>query len=93
MPAFKIEITGNHMLLTISHISFVGKIYNKLEEINDDCLFGVDLLKYNNFSIENKGKMDFKIQIVFEAGLIHASENLHQRLEIGRLVFYYREEI
>ena len=30
IPAFKIEITGNHMLLTIPHISFVGKIYNKL---------------------------------------------------------------
>jgi len=56
-------------------------------------IFQIFIFYRDNFSIENKGKMDFKIQIVFEAGLIHASENLHQRLEIRRLVFYYREEI
>jgi hypothetical protein len=61
---YKIEITGNHIL----HISFAGKIYSKLEEVDNDCLFGVDLLEYNNFGFENKGKMNFKIQIVFEAG-------------------------
>jgi hypothetical protein len=80
--AFKIEITGNHLLPTIPQISFAGKICSKPEEVDDDCLFGVDLLEYNNFSFEIKGKINFKIQIVFEARSDSRSENLPQELKL-----------
>jgi hypothetical protein len=43
-------------------------------------LFGVDLLEYNNFSVDNKG-------IVFKAGLNSRFKKLAPRLEIGRLAF------
>jgi hypothetical protein len=85
--AFKIEITGNHLLPTIPQISFAGKICSKPEEVDDDCLFGVDLLEYNNFSFETKGKINFKIQIVFEAGPDSRFRKLASRIEIGRSVF------
>ena len=84
---FKIEITGNHMLPTAPHISFAAKIYRKPEHVDDNCLFGVDLLEYNNFSFTNKGKMNFKIQIVFEAGPDSRFRKLLPKLEIGKLVF------
>jgi hypothetical protein len=35
---FKIEITGIHMLLTIPHLFYTGKIYSKLEEVVDCVL-------------------------------------------------------
>jgi hypothetical protein len=58
-----------------------------LEQIDDDCLFGIDLLEYNNFSFQDKGKMNFKIQIVFEAGADSRFRKLPLKLEVGKLVF------
>ena len=86
--AFKIEIPENYTLQqTGPHISFARKIYSKPEEIDNDCSFGVQLLEYNNFSFGNKEKMNFKIQVVFEAGPDSRFKKLASRLEIGKSVF------
>ncbi|POG67867.1 hypothetical protein GLOIN_2v1481254 [Rhizophagus irregularis DAOM 181602=DAOM 197198] len=69
--AFKLPQTGNYddnLLPYGPYASFVGKIYEAVVQHENDCKFGVNLLEYNNFSFGNKERMDFKIQVVYEAG-------------------------
>ncbi|GBB86648.1 hypothetical protein RclHR1_13010004 [Rhizophagus clarus] len=84
---FRIETTESHMLPAAPYIPFSGRIYSKPEQIDDDCLFGVELLEYNNSSFANKEKMNFKIQVVFEAEPDSRFKKLAPRLETERLVF------
>ena len=45
------------------------------------------MLKYNNFNFENKEKINFKIQVIYEAGSNSRFKKLVQRLQIGKLIF------
>ncbi|GES86518.1 hypothetical protein GLOIN_2v1481254 [Rhizophagus clarus] len=75
-------------LLPISpYASFVGKIYETVEQSDNDCKFGIILSEYNNFSFGNKAKTDFKIQVVYEAGSDSRFKKLAPKLSIGRLVY------
>jgi len=71
--------------LTGPYASFVGKIYETVEQKDNDCKFGINLLEYNNFDFGNKERMEFKIQAVYETG--PRFKNLAQRLSIGKFVF------
>jgi hypothetical protein len=45
------------------------------------------LLEYNNFNFGNKEKINFKIQVVYEAGPNSRFKKLAPRLQIGKLIF------
>ena len=49
------------------HISFARKVYARPEEQESDCKFGVNLIEYNNFNFRNKEKMNFRMQVVYDA--------------------------
>ncbi len=88
--AFKIphsETHENNLFSTGPYASFVGRIYEEVEEQENDCKFGVNLFEYNNFSFANKERMNFKIQVVYESGPDSRFRKLASRLEIGKLVF------
>src|SRR5437763_3739476 len=88
LAAFKIEdYKLNEILSTSPYASFVGRIYEKPEEYENDCKFGVNLFEYNAFNFGNKGKMNFKIQVVYEAGPDSRFRKLSPKLEIGKLIF------
>jgi hypothetical protein len=69
------------------YASFVGTIYEGIEKNENDCKFGVNLLEYNGFNFANKEKMNFKIQVVYEAGPNSRFSKLASRLQIGKTVF------
>jgi hypothetical protein len=78
---------NDNLFLTGPYASFVGKIYEAIEQNENDCKFGVTLSEYNNFSFGNKAKMDFKIQVVYEAGPNSRFKKLAPRLSVGKLVY------
>src|SRR6266540_1865522 len=87
--AFKIPISENHetdLFQAEPYISFVGRIYESVKQNENDCKFGVNLLEYNNFNFANKEKMNFKMQIVYEAGPDSRFRRLASKLTIGKLV-------
>ena len=45
------------------------------------------MLEYNNFNFGNKEKINFKIQVVYEAGPNSRFKKLAPRLQIGKLIF------
>src|SRR2546423_15522483 len=69
------------------YITFVGKICSKLKQDDNDCVFEVDATEYNNFSFTNKGRINFKVQVVFEAGPNSRIRKFTLKLEIKRLIF------
>ena|SRR2546421_12807938 len=87
--AFKISIPKNHNDLHPSGLygSFVGRIYEGIEQNDNDCKFDINLLEYNSFSFANKEKMNFKIQVVYEAEPDSRFKKLVPRLQIGKLIF------
>lgn len=88
--AFKLPIPDdsiNELFPASPYASFVGRIYEAVEQYENDCKFGVTLLEYNNFSFASKSKMDFKIQVVYEAGPDSRFKKLITRLNTGKLVF------
>ena len=91
--AFKIEFPGIYEINEIQlpstgpHISFVGRIYSIPEQQENDCLFGIHLFEYNNFNFRDKGKVNFKIQVVYEAGPNSRFAKLASKLQLGKLVF------
>src|SRR6266498_2364160 len=88
--AYKIEIPDINEIelpLTGPNVSFVGRISNKAEQINNDCRLGVDLLEYNNFNFGNTEKMIFKLQVVFDVGPDSRFKKFSNRLNIGKLIF------
>jgi hypothetical protein len=90
LAAFKIEILNDiniKLPLIKPSISFAEKISSGAEQIDDDCRLGVNLLEYNNFNFGNKEKMNFKVQVVFEAELGSHFKKLATRLDTGRLIF------
>ena len=89
--AFKIESSSPYHEIQLPpsgpHISFAGRIYSKPEEQENDCKFGVYLIEYNNFNFGNKEKMNFKIQVVYDAGPNSRFRKLSLKLDIGKLVY------
>ncbi|CAB4438026.1 unnamed protein product [Rhizophagus irregularis] len=86
--AFKIELIEDEIPSTGPYISFVGKIYSRPKQDEDDCVFGINVSEYNNnFNFTNKGKVNFKIQVVYDAGQDSRFRKLAPKLEIGKLVF------
>ena len=85
--AFKMEFSEVKLPSTGPYITFVGKICSKLKQDDNDCVFGVDATEYNNFSFTNKGRISFKVQVVFEAGPDSRFRKFTPKLEIGRLIF------
>jgi hypothetical protein len=88
--AFKIPVSenyNNNLYQTGPYGSFVGRICEQVEENENDCKFGVNLLEYNNFSFANKEKINFKIHVVYEAGPDSRFRKLASRLQIGKLIF------
>ena len=73
--------------LTEPHISFAGKVYSKPVEEESDCIFSVNLTEYNNFNFGSKERMNFKVQVVYEAGPNSRFRKLASRLDIGKLVY------
>jgi len=69
------------------YVSFVGTIYEGIEKNENDCKFGINLLEYNGFNFANKERMNFKIQVVYEAGPTSRFNKLASRLQIGKTVF------
>lgn len=86
--AFKIELIEDEIPSTGPYISFVGKVYSKPKQDDNDCIFGVNVTEYNNnFSFANKGKVNFKIQVVYDASQESRFRKLAPILEIGKLIF------
>ena len=86
--AYKIESIGAQNVPPAGpHFSFTRRVYKKAQEQENDCLFGVELTEYNNFSFGNKEKMNFKIEIIYESGPNSRFRKLSSKLEIGKLVF------
>ncbi|CAB5128338.1 unnamed protein product [Rhizophagus irregularis] len=89
--AFKLPQTGNYddnLLPYGPYASFVGKIYEAVVQHENDCKFGVNLLEYNNFSFGNKERMDFKIQVVYEAGPnLRFKKIIAPKLNVEKLVY------
>ena len=63
----------------------VGRIDEAIEQKGNDCKFSISLSEYNNFSFANKERMDFKIEVVYEAEI--RFKRLATKLIIGKLVF------
>jgi hypothetical protein len=83
--AFKI---GNYKIpLTGPYVSFVGKIYSKPKQEDDDCVIGINVNEYNNFSFTNKGRINLKIQVVYDVGSDSRFRKLTPKLEIGKAIF------
>jgi hypothetical protein len=85
--AFKVDLTEDELPSTGPYITFVGKIYSKPKQDDNDCAFGIDVNEYNNFNFTNKGRISFKAQIVYEAGAESRFKKLTPKLEVGRSVF------
>jgi hypothetical protein len=85
--AFKIELTDDKFPSTGPYISFVGKIYSGPKQDDNDCVFGINVVEYNNFNFTNKGKINFKVQVVYESGPDSRFRKLTPKLEIGKLIF------
>ncbi|CAB5313954.1 unnamed protein product [Rhizophagus irregularis] len=85
--AFKIPTSENHDNINLPYGSFVGRIYEEVEQNGSDCKFGVNLLEYNNFSFASKEKINFRIHIVYEAGPNSRFIKLASRLQVGKLIF------
>jgi len=69
------------------YTSFVRTIYEGVEQNENDCKFGINLLEYNNFSFANREKMNFKMQVVYEAGPNSRFNRLASKLQIGKIIF------
>ena len=83
--AFKID---NYKIpLTGPYVSFVGKIVSKPKQEDDDCVIGVNVNEYNNFGFTNKGRINLKIQVVYEVGSDSRFRKLTPKLEIGKAIF------
>ena len=72
---------------TVPYITFIGKIYSRPKQDDNDCIFGIDITEYNNFNFTNKGRITFKIQTIYEAGPDSHFRKLTTKLEIGKLIF------
>src|SRR4051794_39926144 len=83
--AFKLE--NYKITLTGPYISFVGKIYSKPKQDDNDCIVGITVNEYNNFNFTNKGRIYFKIQVVYDAGSDSRFKKLAPKLEIGKMIF------
>ncbi|CAB4474712.1 hypothetical protein RhiirA1_438237 [Rhizophagus irregularis] len=82
--AFKIELIEDEIPSTGPYISFVGKVYSRPKQ--DDCVFGINVSEYNNnFNFTNKGKVNFKIQVVYDAGQDSRFRNLHQNWKLVKI--------
>jgi hypothetical protein len=58
-----------------------------VEQNGNDCRFGVNLSEYNNFNFGNRERMNFNIQVVYEACPDSRFRKLASRLIIGKSVF------
>jgi hypothetical protein len=89
--AFKLPTLGNkdEFLPAGPYASFVGTIYEGVEQNENDCKFGVNLLEYNNFNFANREKMNFKTQVVYEAGPNSRFNKLASRLQVGKTIFIF----
>ncbi len=85
--AFRIESAEDELPSTGPYISFVRKIYSRPKQEENDCVFGVNVTEYNNFSFTSKGRINFKIQVVYEVGPDSHFRKLTPKLEIGKLIF------
>jgi hypothetical protein len=86
--AYKIESIGAQNVPPAGpHFFLLEEYIKKAQEQENDCLFGVELTEYNNFSFGNKEKMNFKIEIIYESGPNSRFRKLSSKLEIGKLVF------
>lgn len=85
--AFKLENFGHRIPLTTPYISFVGKIYSKPNQIDNDCVMGVNVNEYNSFNFTNKGRIDFKIQVVYDVKPDSRFKKLTPKFEIGKTIF------
>jgi len=80
------EINKIHFPPTAPHISFAGKIHTAPQQSGDDCLIEIHLSEYNNFSFADKGRMNIKMQVVYDAGQKRFAK-ISSKLQIGKLVF------
>src|SRR5271154_5169372 len=85
--AFRIEVTKDELPSTVPYITFIGKIYSRPKQDDNDCIFGIDITEYNNFNFTNKGRITFKIQTIYEADPDSRFRKLTTKLEIGKLIF------
>lgn len=87
--AFKLPTTeGNDNFFPAGpYASFVGTIYEGIEQNENDCKFGLSLLEYNSFSFANREKMSFKTQVVYEAGPNSRFNKIASRLQVGKTIF------
>src|SRR5439155_12351170 len=85
--AFKLENFAHRIPLTTPYISFVGKIYSKPNQIDNDCVMGVNVNEYNSFNFTNKGRIDFKIQVVYDVKPDSRFKKLTPKFEIGKTIF------
>ena len=88
--AFKVPVVENYKndsFLSVPYASFVGRVSEAVVQNENDCKFGANLLEYNNFNFGNRERMNFNIQVVYEAGPDSRFRKLASRLTIGKFVF------
>jgi hypothetical protein len=86
--AFKIESSKAYELpLTGLYATFAGKICSKLKQDDNDCIFGININEYNNFGFTDKGRINFKVQVVYDAGPDSRFRKLSPKLEVGKSIF------
>jgi hypothetical protein len=88
--AYKVPFSEDYKTNSFSispYASFIGRVSEAVEQNENDCKFGTNLSEYNNFSFANREKMNFNIQVVYEAGPDSRFRKLASKLVIGKLVF------
>jgi hypothetical protein len=87
--AFKVPVENYKIdsFLVVPYASFVGRVSEAVEQNGNDCKFEANLLEYNNFNFGNRERMNFNIQVVYEAGPDSRFRKLASRLTIGKFVF------
>src|SRR6266487_6805828 len=83
LESYKIPLTGPYC----PYISFVGKIYSKPRQDDNDCIVEINVNEYNNFNFTDKGRIYFKVQVVYDAGSDSRFKKLTPKLEVGKMIF------
>jgi len=83
LESYKIPLTGPYC----PYISFVGKIYSKPRQDDNDCIVEINVNEYNNFNFTDKGRIYFKVQVVYDAGSDSRFKKLTPKLEVRKMIF------
>lgn len=81
------EVNKFHFPPNVPNISFVGRIHTAPQQNGDDCLIEVYLFEYNSFNFADKGRMNIKMQVVYDAGHNSRFEKISSKLQVGKLIF------